>query len=62
MTRTVIIGNKPPPVGAIDAFTRVLRGHIALAAARFPTGTNGMQLESFWQKEKLNFLSQVLQN
>ena len=46
VTRTVIIGNKPPPVGAIDAFTRVLRGHIALAAARFPTGTNGMQLDT----------------
>ena len=46
VTRTVLIEGRPPPRGAIDAFTRVLRGHIALAAARFPTGTNGMQLDT----------------
>ncbi len=30
-----------------DRFTRVLKGHIALATARFPDGTIGMQLDSF---------------
>ena len=30
-----------------DRFTRVLKGHIALATARFPEGTNGAQLDSF---------------
>ncbi len=29
-----------------DRFTRVLRGHIALATARFPEGTIGMQLDT----------------
>lgn len=46
VTRTVLIEGRPPPIGAVDAFTRVLRGHIALAAVRFPTGTNGMQLDT----------------
>ena len=46
VTRTVLIEGRPPPIGAVDAFTRVLRGHIALAAARFPIGTNGMQLDT----------------
>ena len=46
VTRTVLIEGHPPPIGAVDSFTRVLRGHIALAAARFPVGTNGMQLDT----------------
>ena len=46
VTRTVLVGGKPPPKGAMAAFTRVLRGHIALAMARFPEGTNGMQLDT----------------
>ena len=46
VTRTVLIGGKAPPAGAIAAFTRVLRGHIALAMARFPESTNGMQLDT----------------
>ncbi len=29
-----------------DRFTRVLKGHIALATARFPAGTNGGQLDT----------------
>jgi Xaa-Pro aminopeptidase len=29
-----------------DRFTRVLKGHIALATARFPAGTTGAQLDS----------------
>ncbi len=46
VTRTVLVEGRTPPKGAIDAFTRVLRGHIALAMARFPHGTNGMQLDT----------------
>src|SRR5690606_14030487 len=36
------------PTGAEmrDRFTRVLKGHIALATARFPKGTSGSQLDS----------------
>ena len=38
-----------------DRFTRVLKGHIALAMARFPKGTTGTQLDAFarralWQE------------
>ena len=37
-----------------DRFTRVLKGHIAIAAAVFPDGTSGAQLDtlarvSLWQ-------------
>ena len=46
VTRTVLVDGGKAPSGAIDAFTRVLRGHIALAMARFPNGTNGMQLDT----------------
>jgi Xaa-Pro aminopeptidase len=46
VTRTILVRGKPPVKGAIDAFTRVLRGHIALAMARFPVGTNGLQLDT----------------
>jgi len=44
VTRTVAIGK----VGAEprDRFTRVLKGHIALARARFPKGTTGSQLDA----------------
>src|SRR4051794_41969934 len=30
-----------------DRFTRVLKGHIAIATAVFPKGTRGSQLDSF---------------
>ncbi len=30
-----------------DRFTRVLKGHIAVASARFPAGTNGIQLDAY---------------
>ena len=43
ITRTVAIGK--PPREAKDRFTRVLKGHIALARARFPKGTTGTQLD-----------------
>jgi Xaa-Pro aminopeptidase len=44
VTRTVAIG--PPTAEQRDRFTRVLRGHIALATARFPRGTTGSQLDA----------------
>ena len=44
VTRTVAVG--PPKPEHRDRFTRVLRGHIALAMARFPRGTTGAQLDT----------------
>jgi len=44
VTRTVAIGT--PSDEMRDRFTRVLRGHIALALARFPKGTTGSQLDA----------------
>jgi Xaa-Pro aminopeptidase len=45
ITRTVPIGE---PTGEMrDRFTRVLKGHIAVATAVFPKGTRGSQLDSF---------------
>ncbi len=46
VTRTVLIDGAAPPDGARENFTRVLKGHIALAAARFPIGTSGGQLDT----------------
>src|SRR5882757_5001480 len=45
VTRTIMVGESTPEMR--DRFTRVLKGHIALATARFPDGTIGMQLDSF---------------
>ncbi|MGE3623442.1 MAG: aminopeptidase P family protein [Bdellovibrionales bacterium] len=43
VTRTIAIGT---PSGEMkDRFTRVLKGHIALAAIRFPDGTTGSELD-----------------
>ncbi|WP_298289843.1 aminopeptidase P family protein [Novosphingobium sp.] len=47
ITRTVWIGPDAPPLEVKDRFTRVLKGHIALARAVFPKGTAGSQLDSF---------------
>jgi Xaa-Pro aminopeptidase len=44
VTRTVAIGT--PSAEMRDRFTRVLKGHIALAMARFPAGTTGSQLDA----------------
>lgn len=44
VTRTVAIG--APSAEMKDRFTRVLKGHIALATARFPKGTTGAQLDT----------------
>jgi Xaa-Pro aminopeptidase len=53
ITRTIAIGS--PNDEMRDRFTRVLKGHIALAMARFPKGTTGTQLDAFarralWQE------------
>ena len=45
ITRTVIVGE--PTAEMRDRFTRVLKGHIAIATAVFPDGTSGAQLDSF---------------
>jgi Xaa-Pro aminopeptidase len=44
VTRTVAIGI--PDKEMRDRYTRVLKGHIALASAIFPKGTKGIQLDS----------------
>ncbi|MFA5969974.1 MAG: aminopeptidase P family protein [Sphingomonas sp.] len=45
VTRVLPVGE--PTTEMKDRFTRVLRGHIALATAIFPRGTNGGQLDGF---------------
>ncbi len=45
VTRTIVVGT--PTDEMRDRFTRVLKGHVALATARFPAGTRGSQLDSF---------------
>jgi Xaa-Pro aminopeptidase len=52
ITRTIVIGT--PSLEQKDRFTRVLKGHIALASALFPMGTTGSQLDilaryALWQ-------------
>jgi Xaa-Pro aminopeptidase len=56
ITRTVPIGDAPQARLDLyrDRFTRVLRGHIAIARTRFPKGTTGAQLDplartALWQ-------------
>ncbi len=44
VTRTVVAGT--PTEEMRDRFTRVLKGHIAIATAIFPEGTSGAQLDS----------------
>jgi len=45
VTRTVPIGR--PTREMQERFTRVLKGHIAIATARFPKGTRGVDLDPF---------------
>jgi len=45
VTRVVPIG--PPTAEMRDRFTRVLKGHIAIATAIFPDGTQGAQIDAF---------------
>jgi Xaa-Pro aminopeptidase len=52
VTRTVVVGT--PSEEMRDRFTRVLKGHIAIATAVFPENTSGAQLDtlarlSLWQ-------------
>ena len=54
VTRTIWIGPGNPTAEMKDRFTRVLKGHIALATAVFPEGSRGAQLDtlaraSLWQ-------------
>ena len=53
VTRTIAIGRPTPEMR--EHFTLVLKGHIAVATARFPTGTPGVQIDAFarqalWQR------------
>lgn len=45
VTRTLVVGTASAEMR--DRFTRVLKGHIAIARAVFPLGTSGAQLDSF---------------
>lgn len=45
ITRTVWLGGRIPQQAKLD-YTYVLKGHIALARARFPRGTRGNQLDA----------------
>jgi Xaa-Pro aminopeptidase len=45
ITRTVAVGE--PTAEMRERFTRVLKGHIAIARAVFPDGASGAQLDSF---------------
>jgi Xaa-Pro aminopeptidase len=45
VTRTVAVGYAAKPLR--EHFTRVLKGHIAIARAVFPKGTSGAQLDAF---------------
>ncbi|MEM8626962.1 MAG: aminopeptidase P family protein [Pseudomonadota bacterium] len=52
VTRTIAIGTPTPAMST--AYTLVLRGHLAIAAARFPDGTRGVDLDplarnALWQ-------------
>ncbi|HEX9806258.1 MAG TPA: M24B family metallopeptidase, partial [Alteraurantiacibacter sp.] len=46
ITRTAWIGPDAPPEEVKDRYTRVLKGHIALARQTFPKGTTGSQLDT----------------
>ncbi len=46
VTRTIWIGPGDAPAEVKDRFTRVLKGHIALATAVFPDGTSGGQIDA----------------
>ena len=45
VTRTIAVGDPTPEMR--DRFTRVLRGHLAIARAVFPDGTTGAQIDAF---------------
>ena len=45
ITRTIAVGATTAPMR--DRYTRVLKGHIAIARAVFPVGTTGAQIDAF---------------
>jgi len=45
ITRTIAVGETTPEMR--DRYTRVLKGHIAVATAVFPKGTTGAQIDPF---------------
>jgi Xaa-Pro aminopeptidase len=45
ITRTIAVGVTTPEMR--DRYTRVLKGHIAIATAVFPVGTTGAQIDAF---------------
>jgi Xaa-Pro aminopeptidase len=47
VTRTIWTGPEAPPDSLQDRFTRVLKGHIAIATLRFPQGVAGAHLDAF---------------
>jgi Xaa-Pro aminopeptidase len=49
VTRTLIVGQ--PTAEMRDRFTRVLKGHIAIAYAVFPEGTTGAQLDTLARRD-----------
>ena len=54
ITRTLWVGDQEPPAHVSEAFTRVLKGNIALSRIRFPPGTTGHRLDvlaraALWQ-------------
>jgi Xaa-Pro aminopeptidase len=48
ITRTIVVGEPSPEMK--DRFTRVLKGHIAIAQAVFPKGVTGAQIDAFARK------------
>ena len=48
ITRTIAVGE--PSAEMKDRFTRVLKGHIAIAQAVFPKGTSGAQIDALARK------------
>lgn len=52
VTRTLVVGTPSPEMQ--DRFTRVLKGHIALARAIFPAGTKGVQLDALARQHLWN--------
>jgi Xaa-Pro aminopeptidase len=45
ITRTIAVGETTPEMR--DRYTRVLKGHIAVATSVFPSGTTGAQIDGF---------------
>ena len=45
VTRTLLLGGRPTEAQR-DCYTRVLKGHVAIATARFPAGATGARLDT----------------